>query len=95
MLGLKDSLLKEIKCYEVYGLKGQCPDCPFVNKSVTRSYRKTGEKNVSVFFNLGENFLVESIRDVTKEVYLIDEIKKQQAELEERQRQMSLLNADL
>jgi len=39
--------------------------------------------------------MVESIRDVTKEVFLINEIKHQQQELEEKQRQMALLNSDL
>ncbi len=92
---IKDSDLKDKKCFHIYGFDGQCPDCPYTNKSTSKSSRKTNGKSLSVHFNKFENFMVESIRDVTKEVYLIDEIKKQQKELEEKQRQMSLLNADL
>lgn len=95
LVGIKDQDLNNIKCYEVYGYGEQCNDCPYKNKTVFKSSRKVGEKQLSVYFNRFENFLVESIRDVTKELYLIEEIKKQQAELEERQRQMALLNADL
>ncbi|MCA1927970.1 MAG: PP2C family protein-serine/threonine phosphatase [Calditerrivibrio sp.] len=95
LLNIKDMDLKNFKCYQLYGFDDKCSDCPFTNKLVTKSSRKTNDRNLSVSFNKFENYMVESIRDVTKEIYLIDEIKKQQRELEERQRQMSLLNADL
>ncbi len=42
-----------------------------------------------------DKYIVESLRDTTKELKLIDEIKTQQDVLKEKQRQMSLLNEDL
>ncbi|MGC8768365.1 SpoIIE family protein phosphatase [Calditerrivibrio sp.] len=92
---VKESDIKDKKCFNIYGFEEQCPDCPYKNRSVTKSSRKVDGKSLSIYFNKFENFMVESIRDVTKEVYLIDEIKNQQKELEEKQRQMALLNADL
>ncbi|MCX8083392.1 MAG: SpoIIE family protein phosphatase [Calditerrivibrio sp.] len=95
IFNVKDTDLKDKKCYNIYGFEAQCGDCPYMNKSIVKSSRKIEDKSLSVSFNRFENFMVESIRDVTKEIFLIDEIKKQQKELEEKQRQMSLLNNDL
>jgi len=92
---VKDPDLKDKKCYNIYGFDQQCSDCPYSNRSVNKSSRKCGEKSLSVYFNKFDTFMVESIRDVTKEVFLINEIKHQQQELEEKQRQMALLNSDL
>lgn len=83
------------KCYEIYGFDSQCTECPFTDKKITRSSRKVGDKVLTVNFNLFDNYLVESVRDTTKELYLLEEIKKQQEDLHEKQHQMQALNKDL
>lgn len=95
MAKLKDIEKNNVKCYELYGYGEQCSDCPILDKKVMRSFREAHGKKLTVTFNRFDQYIVESIRDTTKELTLIDEIKKQQQTLEEKQRQMSLLNKDL
>lgn len=83
------------KCYHIYGYDSQCSDCPFKDKKVTKSSRKIKDKHLTVSFNVFDDYLVESVRDTTKEVFLLDEIKKQQNDLKEKQHQMKVLNEDL
>jgi sigma-B regulation protein RsbU (phosphoserine phosphatase) len=83
------------KCYKIYGYENQCSECPFKDKKLLKSSRKISDKNLTLSFNLFEDYVVESVRDTTKEVYLLDEIKKQQNDLKEKQHQMKLLNEDL
>lgn len=83
------------KCYETYGFDSQCSECPFTDKRITKSSRKVGNKTLAVSFNMFEDYVVESVRDTTKELYLLEEIKKQQKDLQERQHQMQSLNKDL
>lgn len=91
----RESEGRPAKCYEMYGYTEQCRDCPMLDKKVTRSFREAFGKKLTVSFNRFDQYIVESIRDTTKELKLIDEIKSQQSVLEEKQRQMSLLNKDL
>jgi len=83
------------KCYHIYGRETQCESCPFSDKKLMRSLRKINDKNLTLSFNPFEDYVVESVRDTTKEVLLLDEIKKQQRELQEKQHQMQRLNEDL
>ncbi|MDR2401249.1 MAG: serine/threonine-protein phosphatase [Deferribacteraceae bacterium] len=83
------------KCYHFYGYNGVCKDCPFVNKKTSRSSRTMGDRNVTVSFEHFNEFLVESVRDTTRELHLINEIRLSQEENDEKQRQMALLNKDL
>ena len=93
---LSSSEGKELtKCYEIYGFDSQCTECPFSDKKLTKSSRKVGEKVLSLNFNLFDDYVVESVRDTTKELYLLEEIKKQQDDLKEKQHQMQSLNKDL
>ena len=85
----------EIKCYEVYGYTEQCSDCPFLDPKNTRAFREAKGKKLTVTMNHFDKYIVESLRDTTKELKLIDEIKNQQDVLHEKQRQMTLLNEDL
>lgn len=84
-----------IKCYHVFGFTEPCKDCPFTDSSVVRSLRKMGDKHMTVTYSKFDKFLVASLRDTTREIKLIDEIRENQAEIKEKQRQMSILNADL
>jgi sigma-B regulation protein RsbU (phosphoserine phosphatase) len=83
------------KCYHIYERDVQCENCPFSDKKLMRSSRKINDKNLTLSFNPFEDYVVESVRDTTKEVMLLDEIKKQQKELQEKQHQMKKLNEDL
>lgn len=83
------------KCYELYGFKEQCHDCPLLDPKNVRSFREVNGKKLTVTMNHFDKYIVESIRDTTKELKLIDEIKNQQNVLQEKQRQMALLNEDL
>ena len=85
----------ETKCYEIFGKTEPCEECPYNDKKITKVLRKAGDKDFTIYLNNFENYIVESVRDTTKELYLISEIRKQQEELSEKQRQMSLLNQDL
>jgi len=86
---------KNIKCHHVYGFDTQCPECPYLDRTLYKSSRKVNGKNLTISFNRFESFMVESVRDTTRELYLIEEIKKQQKDLSQKQHQMSLLNQDL
>lgn len=87
--------LKSGKCFQVYGFEEPCSDCPLKNPKVTKSVREVNDRKLTVYFNKFENYIVESVRDTTKEIYLLDEIKRQQVELKEKQYQMMKLNEDL
>jgi sigma-B regulation protein RsbU (phosphoserine phosphatase) len=82
-------------CYNFYGNTEACKDCPFENKKTYRSSRTMGSRNVTVSFEQFNDYLVESVRDTTRELQLINEIRASQEENEEKQRQMALLNKDL
>ncbi|PLX68120.1 MAG: diguanylate cyclase [Denitrovibrio sp.] len=92
---LEGKNIAEMKCYEVYGYHEQCPDCPLLDPKNTRAFRQAHGKKLTVTMNHFDKYIVESLRDTTKELKLIDEIKTQQDVLHEKQRQMSLLNEDL
>jgi sigma-B regulation protein RsbU (phosphoserine phosphatase) len=79
----------------MYGYSDTCRDCPFENKMIYKSSRTIGNKNVTVTFEKFNDYLVESVRDTTRELQLINEIRLSQEENEEKQRQMGLLNKDL
>jgi sigma-B regulation protein RsbU (phosphoserine phosphatase) len=83
------------KCYSLYGYTEVCKDCPFTNKKNVKSSRTMGDKNLTISFEYFNDFLVESVRDTTRELQLINEIRLSQEENEEKQRQMVLLNKDL
>jgi sigma-B regulation protein RsbU (phosphoserine phosphatase) len=85
----------ETKCYEIYGKSEPCNDCPYKDRTINKVLRKAGDRDLTIYLNGFEDKIVESVRDTTKELYLISEIRKQQKELEEKQRQMALLNQDL
>ncbi|MGA1861752.1 SpoIIE family protein phosphatase [Deferribacter thermophilus] len=87
--------LSEKKCYNTYGLDEPCEECPMKDPKISKSVRRVNDKNLTVYFNKFENYIVESVRDTTKEIYLLDEIKRQQKELKEKQYQMMKLNEDL
>lgn len=95
MTDVKQDDLRKTECYKVYGYTEQCPDCPLVNTKTTRSFREVNGRKLTVTFNKFSQYIVESVRDTTKEMHLIDEIKSQQTILTEKQRQMALLNKDL
>lgn len=84
------------KCYQVYGFDKPCKDCPFNDHSVNRSLRNMDGKHMTVTYSRFDNkFMVENLRDTTREIKLIDEIRENQEEIKEKQRQMSILNTDL
>ena len=93
--GIAKADRKNIKCYSVYGFDKPCKDCPFDNGSVKKSLRKMGSKHMTVTYSPFDRFMVENLRDTTREIKLIDEIKESQEEIQEKQRQMSILNKDL
>lgn len=87
---------QELKyCYNVYGRTLPCVDCPFENKTVHKSTRDMGSKHVTVLFNVNNDYIVESVRDTTRELQLISQIRFSQDENQEKQRQMELMNKDL
>jgi len=95
MCNLEGHSVSDMKCYEVYGYTEQCKDCPLLDPKNTRAFREARGKKLTVTMNHFDRYIVESLRDTTKELKLIDEIKTQQTVLHEKQRQMSLLNEDL
>ncbi len=95
MCGLFHVSMSTIKCYEVYGYTEQCKDCPLLDPKNVRSFREAAGKKLTVTMNHFDKYIVESLRDTTKELKLIEEIKTQQSVLQEKQRQMALLNEDL
>jgi sigma-B regulation protein RsbU (phosphoserine phosphatase) len=83
------------KCYSAYGRTEPCAECPFSDNSLTKSSRTIGDTNITITFAQYQNYIVENVRDTTREVKLINEIRISQEEIEEKQRQMALLNKDL
>ncbi len=84
-----------IKCYEIYGFATPCKDCPMKDKRLEKSLRMMHDKHMTVVYSLFDKYIIESLRDTTREIKLIDEIREHQAEIREKQRQMTILNADL
>ena len=93
--GLEGQNIADLKCFHVYGYTEQCADCPLLDPKNTRAFRQAHGKKLTVTMNHFDKYIVESLRDTTKELKLIDEIKTQQDVLKEKQRQMTLLNEDL
>ncbi len=91
-LGKKN--LNTIKCYNVYGYEEPCKDCPFKTDN-TKALRQMNNKHMTIMFSKFDKYIVESLRDTTREIKLIDDIKLSQEEVKEKQRQMSIMNADL
>lgn len=91
-LGIKG--YENIKCYNVYGFNEPCKDCPFKTNN-TRALRQMHDKHMTINFSRFDKYIVESLRDTTREIKLIDEIKESQDEIKEKQRQMSIMNKDL
>lgn len=86
---------ESLKCYAIYGFNKPCKDCPFNDPTVTRSLRNMDDKHMTVTYSKFDKFVVETLRDTTREIKLIDEIRTNQEEIKEKQRQMFILNADL
>ncbi|KAA0257104.1 PP2C family protein-serine/threonine phosphatase [Deferribacter autotrophicus] len=94
-VGKHSDELRAGKCYEVYGFSEPCKECPLIDKKITKSVRKVNKKTLTLQFNRFDDYIVESIRDTTREILLLDEIKRQQQDLKEKQHQMMKLNEDL
>lgn len=92
--GLGVNGYNNIKCYNVYGYDKPCKDCPLTTSN-TRALRQLHDKHLTINFSRYDKYIVESLRDTTREIKLIDDIKESQDEIKEKQRQMSILNADL
>ena len=86
--------INKIKCYNVYGYEEPCKDCPF-KTDAQKSLRQMHDKHMTIMFSKFDRYMVESLRDTTREIKLIDDIRESQEEIREKQRQMSILNADL
>lgn len=91
-LGKKD--IEKIKCYNVYGFEEPCKDCPFQTNH-SKALRHIHNKHMTIMFSKFNKYIVESLRDTTREIKLIDDIKERQNEINEKQRQMSIMNKDL
>ena len=91
-LGKKD--FENIKCYNVYGFDEPCKDCPFKTNN-SKALRQMHDKHMTIMFSKFDKFIVESLRDTTREIKLIDDIRESQEEIKEKQRQMSIMNTDL
>ncbi len=85
----------DVKCYEVYGFSEPCSDCPFNNKGIDKSHRQMRDASMTVVYSSFDKYLVESLRDTSREIKLIDEIRTSQVAIQEKQRQMRMLNEDL
>lgn len=85
---------KDKKCYQIYGFDAPCKDCPLSTES-KRVMRQMFDKRMTIIFSRFDKYIVETLRDTTREIKLIDEIKESQEEIKEKQRQMSILNNDL
>jgi len=92
---LKEKDLDSVKCYEMYGYSEPCEACPFKDDKLTKTAREVFERKLTVSFNKFDRYVVESFRDTTKEFKMVSEIRVQQENLKEKQRQMTLLNDDL
>ncbi|MBQ3034329.1 MAG: PP2C family protein-serine/threonine phosphatase [Deferribacterales bacterium] len=84
-----------IKCYEIYGFDKPCKDCPQNDHRLEKSLRMMRDKHMTVMYSFFDKYVVESLRDTTREIKLIDEIRENQLEIREKQRQMTILNTDL
>lgn len=84
-----------VKCYEIYGFETPCKDCPMSDKHLEKSLRMMREKHMTVMYSCFDKYIIETLRDTTREIKLIDEIRENQAEIREKQRQMTILNTDL
>ena len=91
-LGKKD--IEKIKCYNVYDYEEPCKDCPFKTNN-SKSLRQMHDKHMTIMFSKFDKYIVESLRDTTREIKLIDDIRESQEEIKEKQRQMSIMNTDL
>ncbi len=92
--GLGKKGFDNVKCYNVYGFSEPCKDCPFQTNN-TKALRQMHDKHMTIMFSKFEKYIIESLRDTTREIKLIDDIRESQAEVKEKQRQMSIMNADL
>ncbi len=91
-LGKKD--FESIKCYNVYGFDEPCKDCPFKTDN-SKALRQMHDKHMTIMFSKFDKYIVESLRNTTREIKLIDDIRESQEEIKEKQRQMSIMNTDL
>ena len=94
-VGVSPKSIQTQRCYGIYGKNEPCEDCPLTHRQINRSPRVMGDRNMTVSFESFDQFLVESVRDTTRELQIISEIRNSQEEVNEKQRQMELLNRDL
>ena len=92
--GLTEDNYDNLKCYQVYGNSEPCKDCPLTSNN-NKSMRQMHDKHMTIMFSRFDHYIIESLRDTTREIKLIDDIRESQEEIKEKQRQMSILNADL
>ncbi len=84
-----------LKCYNVYGYSSPCSFCPWTNVGKERQAKVLDDKSLVIEFTRMEHYLLEILRDVTKDLSYIKSIKESQALLVDKQKQMEILNIDL
>ncbi len=83
------------KCYNIYGYSSPCFFCPWSNTGNDRHSKVIDDKSFIIEFTRMDHYILEVLRDVTKEVLQIQSIKESQDRLIEKQKQMEILNMDL
>ena len=84
-----------LKCYNIYGYDSPCSFCPWTNIGKERQAKVFDDKSFVIEFTRMEHYVLEILRDVTKDISYIKSIKESQAQLVDKQKQMEILNIDL
>lgn len=94
-LVLVDQDIVNIKCYNIYGYNSPCSFCPWSNIGKERQAKNIDDRSFIIEFTQMEHYLLEILRDVTKDLLYIKSIKDSQDRLIDKQTQMEILNIDL
>ncbi len=83
------------KCYAVYGYDSPCFFCPWTNIGKERQAKIIGDTSFVIEFARMDYYILEVLRDVTKDLSYVKSIRENQLRLIKKQRQMEILNIDL
>lgn len=88
-LSQQSGQLEDTPCYRIYQRNSPCEDCPMfdemdgnhISARQVIDHETKQEKNLTVYFSKAGNFLIETVRDTTREKRLLTMIKDQQEQL--------------
>ena len=86
---------ENFKCYSIYEYDSPCSFCPWTNVSKERQAKTIKDRSFVVEFSRMEHYMLEILRDVTKDLSYLKSTKESQEKLIDKQSQMEILNIDL